>query len=332
MAGYIIHGQEPDVVIAPTDADALLSLSATDNGDAILLYLALRRSKGPVSQNYLQEKLGFTAQQLDKYEAALKDLGLLANPVQKPIPQPAEQWRGKTYSPMEMSAILKTDKSFAELLKLVEQKLNKRFDVPEMSKLASIYRDAGLPADVIYLLVCYCTEQIRAKFGPYRSPSIYQIEKAAWKMARAGVKDYDEAEKYIKNAGKLQALIAKYKEALGISGRKTVPSEDTYLNAWASHGFHASAIALAYDKTMMNKHSLHWGYMSAILNRWLDRGWLDAQAVLEGEKPHSGTAAAGTGTSNRGKSGYGQQQDRDGAEWMLKYMRRLDGDSGEEGQ
>lgn len=48
--------------------------------------------------------------------------------------------------------------------------------------------------------------------------------------------------------------------------------ERTYIAAWQDMGFDNEALRLAYEKTVMKKQSMDWGYMNGILRRWHEKG------------------------------------------------------------
>ena len=65
------------------------------------------------------------------------------------------------------------------LVPQTEEKLGKRLKTADLQILAGLYDDLGLPADVIYLLVCHCVTRSEERYGPGRRPTLRQIEKEA---------------------------------------------------------------------------------------------------------------------------------------------------------
>lgn len=328
MAGYIIHGKEPDVVITQQNTDALIK---EGDGDLILLYLAIQRSRGPIDPVSLEHKLGFSQAHIAECEQRLAALGLISMQQRKQTTiesQPAIE--GRKYTPSEVGNRLKTDNGFASLIKLLEEKLGKRFDVKELSAFMDIYVTAGLPLDAIYLLVSHLTEKARERGGPYRKPSMYQIEKAAWAMAKDGVKTYEDADAYIRCRAEEDAKIREFLSAIGVQGRQAAESELKFLRSWVKQGFTADAISLAYDRTMLHKHELHWGYMNGILRRWDDQGLHSAADVLGSEQPKKKptsstsayTASSGFKSEDGAESRFERMANSGALDWASKYMKQ----------
>ena len=171
MAGYIMRGEEKSVVLSAKQADVLI---ASHNGDAALLFLLLQRLDRGASPQELQQRLGFSALQLAAAEHALQEMGLLSAPSAPPV-APSDDH--PQYSADELSDMLETDRTFSALVEQTEQVLGKKMKTADLQLLAALYDDMGLPADVIYLLVCHCTERTARRFGEGRRPTMRQIEK-----------------------------------------------------------------------------------------------------------------------------------------------------------
>ena len=146
MAGYILRGEEKSVVLSAAQTDLLLK---SGNGDAALLYLALQRTDRAVTEGELQEKLGMSALRLASAESALAELGLIASPGEKTLPVSEERLN---YTREEVAQMLEGDPGFRTLIPQVEEKLGKKLKTTDLQMLAALYDDAGLPAQVIYLL------------------------------------------------------------------------------------------------------------------------------------------------------------------------------------
>lgn len=48
-------------------------------------------------------------------------------------------------------------------------------------------------------------------------------------------------------------------------------------------GFDNEALRLAYEKTVMKKQSMDWGYMNGILRRWHEKGLHTVAAIQAGD-------------------------------------------------
>lgn len=309
MAGYILRGTEKSVVLSAKQADALIS---SRSGDAALLFLLLQRLNRGASPEELQQTLHFSALQLASAERVLQELGLLAAPA---TPLPARSDDHPQYTADELSDMLETDRNFSLLVPQIEALLGKKLKTADLQLLAGLYEDMGLPADVIYLLACHCADRTARRFGEGRRPTMRQIEKEGCLWAQMGISDQESADRYLQNLAQKQERAATYMHALNIHNRPPVESEMHYLQQWWEQGFSPEAVALAYDKTVFHKNELNWRYLNGILRRWHDNGWHSVEEVVAGEQrtsPHAHLSA---------KKPESQSQ-RDGADWMLRYMKK----------
>ena len=309
MAGYIIRGEEKSVVLSAKQADMLID---TRNGEAALLFLLLQRLNRGASPEELRQRLGFSALQLAAAERALQEAGLLSAPKAPPI-APSDDH--PQYSADELSDMLETDRTFSVLVSQVEQVLGKRMKTADLQLLAGLYDDMGLPADVIYLLVCHCTERTTRRFGEGRRPTMRQIEKEGCLWARMGLADQESADRYLRSLAQKQEKAAAYMRVLNIHDRPPVDSELHYLQQWWEQGFPPETVALAYDKTVFHKKEMNWRYLNGILRRWHENGWHTVEEVKSGEQR---TAPRSHPSAKKPEA----QSQRDGADWMLRYMKK----------
>lgn len=309
MAGYIIRGEEKSVVLSAKQADMLID---THNGEAALLFLLLQRLNRGASPEELRQRLGFSALQLAAAERTLQERGLLSAPKAPPI-APSDDH--PQYSADELSDMLETDRTFSVLVSQLEQVLGKRMKTADLQLLAGLYDDMGLPADVIYLLVCHCTERTTRRFGEGRRPTMRQIEKEGCLWARMGIADQESADRYLRSLAQKQEKAAAYMRVLNIHDRPPVDSELHYLQQWWEQGFPPETVALAYDKTVFHKKEMNWRYLNGILRRWHENGWHTVEEVKSGEQR---TAPRSHPSAKKPEA----QSQRDGADWMLRYMKK----------
>ena len=309
MAGYIMRGEEKSVVLSAKQADVLI---ASRNGEAALLFLLLQRLNRGASPEELRQRLGFSALQLAAAEHALQEMGLLSAPSAPPV-APSDDH--PQYSADELSDMLETDRTFSVLVEQTEQVLGKKMKTADLQLLAGLYDDMGLPADVIYLLVCHCTERTTRRFGEGRRPTMRQIEKEGCLWARMGISDQESADRYLRSLAQKQEKAAAYMRVLNIHDRPPVDSELHYLPQWWEQGFPPETVALAYDKTVFHKKEMNWRYLNGILRRWHENGWHTVEEVKNGEQR---TAPRSHPSAKKPEA----QSQRDGADWMLRYMKK----------
>ena len=105
---------------------------------------------------------------------------------------------------------------------------------------------------------------------------------------------------------------------LDIPARPLVERERTYIAAWQDMGFDNEALRLAYEKTVMKKQSMDWGYMNGILRRWHEKGLHTVAAIQAGDR-----ACAGTGAGRRPQGRTPQPGEERRVREDMERMRRL---------
>ena len=265
-------------------ADRLVRL---DSGDAALLYLHLLGRGAPSGLGWPRDRL----------EAALEQLrsqGLA--PAQLPAPEPpAPEAPPPDYSTQDLTQALADNSSaFPELAGEVERRLGRRLSTADLKSLYTLYDHLALPAEVILLLVGWCIEESARKYGPGRRPFLSQIRKEGFVWARRGVDTIERAEAHIARLTLLRSREAEVLRLLDIPPRPLVEREKAYIAAWDDMGFDNEAIRMAYERTVLKKQSMDWGYMNGILRRWHEKGLHTAAAVRAGDRDPRPVQAGGS--------------------------------------
>lgn len=278
MAGYILREDQPNIVLPAQQADRLIGRG---DGDAALLYLCLLRADRGVTAQELQRKLKWSQLRLHAAETALQELGLIDRPPEQKPPEPAQE--RPVYTADDLTDLLTGDAGFRMLVPQTEEKLGKRLKTADLQILAGLYDDLGLPADVIYLLVCHCVARSEERYGPGRRPTLRQIEKEGYHWAQRGLFDQESASRYLRDWNVRRSAMSRYMQVLGLGDRRPVESEERYITDWMDKGFPPETVALAYDKTVFYKKELNWRYLNGILRRWHENGWHTAEEVRQSD-------------------------------------------------
>lgn len=249
------------------------------DGDAALLYLALLRRRGTVPPRSLAGELRWDRPRIEAAEGVLRELGLLA-PAETP-PEPAEE--RPAYRQADIADYLEGSGEFRRLTAEVERKLGKKLTAPDVGILLGLNDYLGLPADVIYLLVCHCVERAQQRGGAGRRPGMKQIEREGYAWARMGIDSQAAAAEYLKSCARRRQRVPQYMRVLGLGERMPSASEEKYLDAWQEMGFPPETVALAYDKTVLKCHELKWPYLNGILKRWHEAGLHTPEEVEAGD-------------------------------------------------
>ena len=305
MAGCLIETGDEGVTLS---GGAVKRLLERGDGDAALLYLALLRRRGAVPPRSLAGELRWDRDRIEAAEAVLRQLGLMS--AAEPPPEPAEE--KPDYQRSDVAERLERSAEFRALTDQVERKLGKRLTTPDVAVLLGLTDYLGLPADVVYLLVCHCVERVRRRSGEGRRPGMKQIEKEGYAWARLGIDTQAAAAEYLRKYAQRQDLLPRYMRALGLGDRFPSPSEEKYLLAWQEMGFPPETVAIACDKTILKCHELKWAYCNGILRRWHEAGLHTEAEIRAGDRPAArpGPAAAAADVQD--------------VAWMKKYIDQRD--------
>lgn len=276
----------PGQVLAITAqaADRLLKL---DSGDAALLYLQLLRHGSA-------EGLKWTEARLQAALDQLRAQGLAPDRLPAPEPPPAPEAPPPEYATEDITQALAEEHStFPALVGEVERRLGKRLSAADLKNLYTLYDHLALPAEVILMLVGWCIDETARKYGPGRKPFLSQIKKEGFSWARLGVDTMERAEERIAALTRLRSRESEVLRLLDISPRPLVQREKDYIAAWDGMGFDDETIRMAYERTVLKKQSMDWGYMNGILRRWHEKGLHTAAAVRTSDRDPRPVRAGG---------------------------------------
>jgi DnaD/phage-associated family protein len=265
----------PGSIVAMTDqaADRLLRL---DNGDAALLYIHLLRRGNLDSLTWPQPRL-------DAALSALKTVGM-APELAPRADIPAHDTEPPEYHMEDIAAVLADPSNgFSPLCDAVENLLGKKLNTPEVKTLYTLYDHLSLPMEVLLTLVTWCCDEMERKYGPGRKPHMPAIRKEGFAWARRGIDTLEKADAHIQRMTSLRSRENEVLRLLDISPRPLVEREKTYIAAWDDMGFDDEALRMAYERTVLKKQSMDWGYMNGILRRWHEKGLHTAAAIQTGD-------------------------------------------------
>ena len=292
-------------------ADRLLKL---DCGDAALLYLHLLRRGSLAGLSWPEARL---REALDRLRAQ----GLVPN---EPAPEPpVPEAPPPDYSTEDITQALADGRStFPALAGEVERRLGRRLSAADLKGLYTLYDHLAIPAEVILMLVGWCVEEVERKYGPGRKPFLSQIKKEGFVWARLGIDTIERAEERITALTRLRSREAEVLRLLDISPRPLVQREKDYIAAWDEMGFDNEAIRMAYERTVLKKQSMDWGYMNGILRRWHEKGLHTAAAVRTGDRDPRPVQAGGVQKPAAPDPGQ-EQRAREDMERMRRLMEQM---------
>ena len=266
---YILPVTET-VSMTQAAADALI---ASGRGEAALLYIYILRNNGYFSEDAALEKLG-RAFPLAEAAAQLERLGLITAPGVSARGSEAKKSPERSGAPLEREDAppqytaedirrgADADPAFAALINEVQQRLGKMLSGADLMILYGIYDYLGLPPEVTLILLSYCIEEQERRLGEGRRPTMRMVEKEAYFWARSDI----------------------FRNLLGIKNHKLSATEEKYIMSWLEMGFSSQAIAMAYDRTVLNKKELVWPYMNRIMESWHKKGLHSAEEIEAGDR------------------------------------------------
>lgn len=306
----------PGQVLAITAqaADRLLKL---DSGDAALLYLQLLRHGSA-------EGLKWTEARLQAALDQLRSQGLAPDRLPAPEPPPAPEAPPPEYATEDITQALAEEHStFPALVGEVERRLGKRLSAADLKNLYTLYDHLALPAEVILMLVGWCIDETARKYGPGRKPFLSQIKKEGFSWARLGVDTMERAEERIAALTRLRSRESEVLRLLDISPRPLVQREKDYIAAWDGMGFDDETLRMAYERTVLKKQSMDWGYMNGILRRWHEKGLHTAAAVRTGDRDPRPVRAGGAAKAPPPPPADQERRAREDMERLRRLMEQM---------
>lgn len=245
------------------DTNESMKLLTSGNGDASLLYLFLRNGN---SLQEVKSQLHFSDGQLSEALAILRGLELYQC---SPVPYSPTK---PSYSETDILHAMNGNTDFQSLTTEVQYRLGKTLNTEELKILLNMTNYLGLPYEVICLLISHCMAKAKQK-GSLKLPSLYQIEKEAYRWSDAGIENLNDAIAHIHKIEERTAKIDRLMQLLQIRGRRLTPPEEKLANEWLQMGFSDEMLQLAYEKTCINTGGMNWTYMNKILVSWNQEGY-----------------------------------------------------------
>lgn len=311
----IKFGGYSGVFALPAEAADKYINEATPDGLKVLLYV-FRRAASPLDGDEACKDLGLTpgglAAALDFWAA--RGIIALGAPspapavgAPEPRPQQAVQMQAAAaacaaeapFEPREKPArrvidmptqygqeeIAKKSQSNPEikfLLETVPTQLGRLISPAECSTLVYLYEGAGLPADVILMLVGYCVSVGKG--------NLRYIEKMAVGWAEEGIDTHDRAERKIRELEERRSFEGQVRSAMGLNDRALSPTERQHVARWCGWRLPVELVKLAYDIGVGRTGKLSFSYINSILSSWHDKGFTTVEQARNENKKGRGDA------------------------------------------
>lgn len=184
---------------------------------------------------------------------------------------------GLNITPSEIADMIKETPKLNELL-VTAQKYFENFNFATQRSLVWIYQYLGLPAEVIIMILEYCSSLKRLY--------IWEIEAIAVDFRKNGIDTPKLAEvaiEHMRDYSENNSFITRIKRMFDMQ-RAPVTKQRKYIMNWKSENYPYELIQLAYDKAVEktgNNARIPIEYIDTILKRWKEK---NISTVEEAEK------------------------------------------------
>ncbi len=181
-------------------------------------------------------------------------------------------------STVEISKLMETKPELRFMFDRLEKLYGRPITSTEQRSYIYLYESAGLPADVLVMIVEHCIS--------IEKTSIRYIEKTALGWADDGIDTHDKAVVRIQALSKQHRIENQVKTAFGINNRNLSANERKYIKTWnEEYHFDIEMIRLAYDRMVDGIGRLSFPYLNTILKSWSENQITTPDEVAEKDLP-----------------------------------------------
>lgn len=167
-----------------------------------------------------------------------------------------------------------TDKQFGFLLETASAKLGKMLSPADMSVYLYLYRDLGLPPEVILMVIGYAVKNGKAKLS--------YIEQTAKGWAQDGINTIAAADAYLCKLEQNEQAWKQLSEAIDLGNTRPTVAAKTAAGRWLFEWhFSVETIKIAVEYTVEKLGKFGVSYTDRILERLYSEGIVTAEAARE---------------------------------------------------
>ncbi len=179
-------------------------------------------------------------------------------------------------SSFEVSERINSTEELKWIASETERMFGRLLNKTEMSVLVSMFDYAGIPADVIVMIIEYCVSIDKA--------NMRFIEKTAYSWADNGINTHQKVEAYITDLVTSRNNESLIKSAFGIWDRNLTSKQKEFIPVWLDEWkFTIEMIKIAYEKCVDNTGKLSFPYINKILLSWHEKGISTPEGVENNE-------------------------------------------------
>jgi DnaD/phage-associated family protein len=267
----------------PCDAVDLYINEASADDLKVLLFI-FRHGGTALNEDRICRALGLSTEKINRSLSFWTNKNLIAvksGVSVKAAPAPAATLKKIIESPVQYSADevskkLHDNHELRFLLEAASGLLGRLLAPAECSTLIYLYDGAGLPADVILMIIEYCVTSGHI--------NMRYIEKMALSWVEDGISSHESAESKICELEARRTFEGQIRSMMGITGRSLTSAERQHLARWAQWGTTLELIGLAYEICVNRTGKLAFSYINSILAAWHEKGYTTAEQA-KNEKP-----------------------------------------------
>ncbi len=181
----------------------------------------------------------------------------------------------KKPTPKEIDSIGKKE-DVQMLLREAEATLGKTFTSSDTSTLIWLYSWAGIPADVLLMIIAYCKHVGKTGMNYIQSTAI------SW--VNDGIDTVEKAEEYIEKRYGQDEFERRIRRVFGLWGRAFTENEKKRLEEWRGYEFSDEMYKEAYDRAVEATGKVAFGYINTILANWNQKGIRDLSSAEDESK------------------------------------------------
>lgn len=254
----------------------------------VLLYI-FRHGSGSLSPTQLSDSLGVSesevlkaldfwqARSLISYKAEYPQQVKAAEQTKAPLPKKVID-SAPQYSAEEITRITAGSEELKFLISTVSERLGKLISPADCSSIIYLYDCAGLPADVILMVVEYCVSIGKS--------NMRYIEKTALGWIEEGIDTHERAESKILDLEKRRSYEGQVIALMGIANRSLSQAERQSLGRWYGEwGIDIELVRQAYEICVNRTGKLSFSYINSILKAWHEKGLTTPEQAQRESKP-----------------------------------------------
>ena len=176
-------------------------------------------------------------------------------------------------NPSDIADVISKSAEAKMLFQFAESKLG-ILGFIEQRSLIWMFEYLGLKADVIIMLIGYCSSIEKTSIG--------YIERIAFSWSEKGIDTLALAEAEVKRLTESKNFVSSIMRIFGMN-QKPTKSQLEYIVKWQTAGYSLELIECAYERSFEQLNKLKFSYINGILERWNTEGIKTAQDVEKSE-------------------------------------------------